>query len=163
MFTPVACFAEDGSSNHDRVVSIANELKSQGLRVWIDETMMTGNIVDQMIDGIERSATVVVFVTQRYQTKVSCPPPTNSAHVISLQVGGRDMTDNCRREFDYAVLRKSVAKMVTVVMENRMSNPKSWEHNLAMHFSGNLCVMMRTPEEQSQNSGQLVTEIRKRF
>ena len=57
-------------SNHIRVVNIARALQSRGLRVWIDEFEMTGDINDQMTRAIDQSETVAVFITRRYITKV---------------------------------------------------------------------------------------------
>lgn len=62
---------EMGRDNHARVVSIANRLRDAGLRVWIDETEMTGDIMQKMCDGIENSSVIVVFITRRYVEKVS--------------------------------------------------------------------------------------------
>ena len=61
---------ERGRSNHDRVISVAERLKACGLRVWIDEYEMTGDIVSKMCEAIEDSATIGVFITQRYVQKV---------------------------------------------------------------------------------------------
>jgi hypothetical protein len=52
------------------VVSVAERLKACGLRVWIDEYEMTGDIVSKMCEAIEESATIAVFITQRYVQKV---------------------------------------------------------------------------------------------
>jgi len=62
------CWDDDelGRDNHQRVVLFANELQRLGLRVWIDENEMTGDIVKRMQEGIDNSATVVVFITKRY-------------------------------------------------------------------------------------------------
>ena len=73
---------------------------------------MQGKVVAQMTNGIDRSATVIVFVTTRYCLKVSGK-------------GDAGDDDNCKREFEYACLRKGVAKMITVVMEPCCRDTKS--------------------------------------
>ena len=61
---------ELGRDNHQRVVDIARRLTAAGLRVWLDQDYMVGDVVAQMIDGINKSDCVVVFVTRRYHDKV---------------------------------------------------------------------------------------------
>ena len=52
-----------------------------------------------MTAGIDGSATVVVFVTQRYMGKVN----------------GADATDNCQKEFGYAGRIRGAHNMIPVV------------------------------------------------
>jgi hypothetical protein len=44
---------------------VCTALQDAGLSVWFDEDELTGDVNAQMANGIEESATVVVFVTQR--------------------------------------------------------------------------------------------------
>jgi hypothetical protein len=92
--------------NHDRVAAINKELKSLGFVTWFDSDKMTGEIVYQMASGIDNAAVVIVFITQRYMNKVN----------------GSNANDNCRKEFNYAVQKKSSTKMIPVVMEPRMKD-----------------------------------------
>ena len=81
-----------GRSNHARVVAIKRRLAEEcGLQGWLDEERMKGDINQAMTNGIDDSATVVVFITERYVMKVAGKGPN-----------GDD--DNCRKEFG-AVLR----------------------------------------------------------
>ena len=45
-------------------------LKAKGLNMWFDSERMQGAIVDQMIQGIDDSAIVVVFLTKKYMNKM---------------------------------------------------------------------------------------------
>ena len=60
-----------GRSTHTRVVEIGRALRNRGLRVWLDEDQMTGDIDARMVEGISRSHVMAVFVTENYQYKVS--------------------------------------------------------------------------------------------
>ena len=53
-----------------------------------------GQIVDQMIKGINASAVIVVFVTTAYIEKVA----------------GDNIADNCKKEFNYATLKRRRAR-----------------------------------------------------
>ena len=61
---------EDGRNNHERVSRIHQGLKKKGLNMWFDSERMQGAIVDQMIQGIDDSAIVVVFLTKKYMNKM---------------------------------------------------------------------------------------------
>jgi hypothetical protein len=101
---------EFGRSNHRRVLAISRALQEKGLKTWIDEEQMEGNVVDQMCRAIDDAMVVLVFVTQRYAAKV----------------GGLNHMDNCKKEFNYAASRKGAGAMLAVVMEERMRNTGLW-------------------------------------
>lgn len=113
-------------ANHKNVSKINKVLKEMGLRTWFDEEQMTGNIKKQMVQGIDNSNCVVVFITKRYVQKV-----------CSENAG-----DNCQLEFNYASLQKTANKMVAVVMEEPMRNTKIWGGEVGMVLGGNLYVDM---------------------
>ena len=72
---------------------------------------MTGNIWDQMCQGIDKTQLVLVFVTQRYIEKVQ---------------GTFSDRDNCKLEFQYAVGNKSLQYVIPVNMEHRTRKPAVW-------------------------------------
>ena len=82
-----------GRSNHARVVALKRRLAEEcGLQCWLDEEKMEGNINLALADGIDASATVVIFITERYVMKVAGKGPN-----------GND--DNCKKEL-MTVLRR---------------------------------------------------------
>lgn len=117
---------ELGMDNHARVSLVNDALKARGLRTWFDSEQMQGNIKKQMTKGIDNAQCVVVFVTKRYMEKVD----------------GDNANDNCQLEFNYATNRKSGAKMLAVVMEDRMLNSKEWVGELGMVLGSMLYVSM---------------------
>lgn len=117
---------ELGMDNHARVAIINKGLKERGLVTWFDEEQMQGNIKKQMVSGIDNAQCVVVFITKRYVEKVQ----------------GDNAEDNCQLEFNYAGLRKSGARMVSVVMEERMRNTRAWGGEVGMVLGGRLYTDM---------------------
>jgi hypothetical protein len=95
--------------NHDAVSRINDALKRKGLNTWFDSDRMEGNIVKQMTSGIENSAVIVVFITQRYIDKVDSDNPN----------------DNCQVEFFYARNHKRKT-MISLPMEPGCIMPSMW-------------------------------------
>ena len=117
---------EHGRNNHDRVSKVNTALKQLGYKTWFDSDRMTGDIIDKMCDGIDKTKIIIVFVTKRYADKVQ---------------SGQD-NDNCKLEFKYAMRRKGAGYMIPVVMEERMRNPGLWEGPVGMALGGVLAVRM---------------------
>jgi hypothetical protein len=164
-----------GRDNHKRVMAIANAVKAQGINVWIDEEEMTGaprgrahfgrekkrgmaagqfrktvrvagDILNRMCEGIEGSDVTVVFVTQEYLLKVQ-----------------KKDHDNCKFEFNYALQRQGLEKMLPVVMEEALADTRAWTGPVAGVLGNVLHVPMWEDGEQLQASiAQLAAEIRKR-
>jgi hypothetical protein len=115
-------------SNHRRV-SFVNKALSEGehpLTTWFDEERMSGDIRAEMIDGIDNAAVVVVFLTEEYLRKVN----------------SNNRLDNCCYEFDYAFDTKGNAKMVVVVLERELLDPKKWTKKVRAALNGKLYVDM---------------------
>ena len=117
---------EQGRNNHDRVSVVNDALKQLGYKTWFDSEQMTGDIVDKMCDGIDKTKLIIVFVTQRYAEKVQ---------------SGSD-NDNCKLEFKYAMRRRGAGNMVPIIMERRMKNPGDWKGPVGMALGGILAVRM---------------------
>jgi len=111
-------------ANHIRVAEINNALKAKGLTTWFDEERMEGNVHKKMQEGIDNTKCVVVFVTRRYMEKVA----------------GDNAGDNCQLEFDYAAREKTKTKMVPVVMEPEVRDPKTWLGLVKFHLGSQLYV-----------------------
>eukprot|EP00290_Baffinella_frigidus_P011452 CAMPEP_0180141772 /NCGR_PEP_ID=MMETSP0986-20121125/15136_1 /TAXON_ID=697907 /ORGANISM="non described non described, Strain CCMP2293" /LENGTH=466 /DNA_ID=CAMNT_0022084747 /DNA_START=199 /DNA_END=1595 /DNA_ORIENTATION=+ len=104
---------EHGRDNHARVKRVYHRLKELGVSAWFDEVQMDGDINGTMTEGIDKSTTVGVFVTDRYIAKASGR-------------GESGANDNCKFEFDYALNQKGVESMIVLVMEKRCKNSKQW-------------------------------------
>jgi hypothetical protein len=115
-------------SNHRRV-SYVNKALREGehpMTTWFDEERMSGDIRAEMIDGIDNAAVVVVFLTDEYVRKVN----------------SNNRLDNCCYEFDYAFDTKGNAKMVVVVLERELLDPKKWTKKVRAALNGKLYVDM---------------------
>lgn len=108
-------WGEDGK-NHREVSRVNAELQKRGLVTWFDEERMEGNIPHKMVEGIENTKVVVVFITDRYRNKVNTQ--------------GKKGVDNCRYEFRYAVQERGPDYMVPVVMEEKMKDTTEWKGEL---------------------------------
>ena len=73
-------------NNHDRVSKINSALKLRGFETWFDDDRMIGRIDQQMVDGIDNTSVILVFITKRYMEKIN----------------GTNPKDNCQKEFTYA-------------------------------------------------------------
>ena len=137
--------------NHNRVVKFKKHLekKHKMNSLWLDEERMTGHIVKQMSDGIDKSRYVIVFVTQKYIDKVARRGP-NGDRV------------NCRLEFDYAANRKGSSKMIAVVMEDACSNAKDWDGPVGMYLGGQLYFSCTKDSELQTCAEMVYEEIQKR-
>jgi len=129
---------ELGRDNHDRVVQINGLLVAAGYATWCDSEQMIGDIVDRMVEGIDNTKVVIVFITKRYMEKLMTP-----AHV----------QDNCKKEFKYAVRRHTEAKMVPVIMEPGMKDTSKWSGPLAMELGGTLWVDLSDASVDSTTDG----------
>jgi hypothetical protein len=135
---------ELGRPNHDRVATINKELKSLGFITWFDSEKMTGDVVDQMVSGINHTSVVLVFITQRYMEKVN----------------GSNANDNCRKEFKYAAQKKSSTKMIPVVMEPRMKDILgNWDGLIQMELGNILYVDFSNDNDFQSAIQQLKAEI----
>ena len=56
--------------NHSRVGRVNTALKGAGFRTWYDAEQMSGDIVTKIVEGIDNSSTVAVFITYNYLNKV---------------------------------------------------------------------------------------------
>ena len=139
---------ELGQDNHARVSMINKGLQARGVTTWFDEEKMTGNIKDQMANGIDNASVIIVFITKRYCEKVA-------------QKENED--DNCKLEFNYAAHKKTHAKMIAVVMEERMCKNSDWEGSVGLVLGMNLCFPMwgdlDDPVYFNAQIGQLYKEI----
>eukprot|EP00051_Salpingoeca_urceolata_P001423 m.40845 g.40845 ORF g.40845 m.40845 type:complete len:293 (+) comp11411_c0_seq1:128-1006(+) len=118
--------------NHARVAMISAELQRRGLTTWLDEDKMHGDIDLRMSEGIENAQAVLVFVTQRYIDKV--------AGTASELNPTPNPQDNCKREFMHAVRRKTVEKLIPVVMEPRCKASTRWGGPVGFNLGGHLYV-----------------------
>ena len=98
---------------------INDAIKARGVIPWFDEERMTGEIRQKMVEGIENSDVIVVFITEAYRDKIS----------------KGESRDNCRFEFKHAFEQKGPEVMIPVVMEPCMRNAQEWKGLLGVALS----------------------------
>ena len=104
-----------GRDNHERAKRLSAGLERLGLKPWLDEARMQGNILNRMAEGIEGSAVVLICVTRNYMDKVA-----------------QEGNDNCKREFEYAYQKRTTLNMLPVVMEDAMADTSAWRGSLGL-------------------------------
>lgn len=135
------------NGNHERVAEVNKGLQRRGVRTWFDSDRMAGQIRKTMAEGIENTKCAVVFVTEAYRDKVN----------------GHDMRDNCQYEFTYAVQQLGPQKMIPVVMEKGMRDPRGWKGQLGGELGSLLYIDFSDVDEGSAaweaRLGELVKRI----
>jgi hypothetical protein len=137
---------ELGRDNHVRVNRINEEMKKMGFRTWFDEERMNGQITQKMIDGIDRSICVIVFITKNYIQKAS-------------GTGLKKDQDNCYIEFEWAQRNKGRYKMIPIVMEPRCQDTTKWFGLVGSTLGGTLYVNHSSDEKLENTVNDLTEKI----
>lgn len=135
-----------GRDNHQRVNLIKQELNARGITTWFDTEHLSGNIVDEMTAGIEKSMAVIVFVTQAYITKASGKGPKGDE-------------DNCKLEFSYARRRKTSRNMIPVVMEDACCETSVWTGTVGATLGDHLHFRFTRDDQLSRCVDSLMEKI----
>lgn len=116
--------------NHSRISRINRALKSRGLSTWFDEERIINRIDEKIIEGLENTKTMVVFLTENYQGKIE------------------DESNYCSRELLLGLERLSSRRIIVVAMEEEMMNRRNWGNKLKFHLPADLLLfdlsMIRT-------------------
>jgi Ran GTPase-activating protein (RanGAP) involved in mRNA processing and transport len=118
---------ETDRDNHARVQRVRKELDHLGVDAWLDDERLRGDIHQTLADAIDGAAAIVVFVTSTYIDKVA-------------GLGPKGNDDYCKYEFEYSILRRSVDRMIAVVMEPQCLNHGSWHGAVGAKLGGRLHV-----------------------
>lgn len=102
---------------------------------------MHGDIASKMCEGIDDSAIILVFITEKYLKKVASSGD-----------------DNCKSEFMYAVRSKGAAKVIAVVNESSCQDTKEWKGPCGMYLGGRLYCRM-WDNDMKPNIDKLIEEI----
>ncbi|RYH22438.1 TIR domain-containing protein [archaeon] len=106
-----------GRGIHQRVQAINAALKAKGLLTWMDEQLPRPDmIVTHVCKGIDRSRSMVLFLTKSYIDKVMANGPT----------------DNCALEFTYTLSKKHPEFFIPVVFEEELLDQNRWPGAIGM-------------------------------
>jgi hypothetical protein len=106
---------DEGRDNHARAKRLNEGLQKLKVKTWFDDDQMQGNVLQRRAEGIERSAVVLICVTRKYMEKVA-----------------QDGSNNCKYEFEYATKKRTPLWMLSVVMEESMTDTTAWHGVLGM-------------------------------
>lgn len=107
------CYGRDIAT---RVQKIDQALKARGLITWFSTDYSNANILPQVCDGVDKSRSVICFVTKDYIDKVS----------------GNFTQELCNMEFNYTLRRKHPDHMIPVVLEEALLNPANWSGQIGL-------------------------------
>lgn len=130
--------------NHLKVKTINDILKQRGLKTWLDENKIDGNIRFKMAEGIDNTKCIVVFITREYRDKVN----------------GIDMKDNCKYEFTYAMNQFGSQNMIPVIMEPEMRETNKWKGELGAALGSMLYIDFTVESEIEKKYDELYKRIR---
>jgi serine/threonine protein kinase/ankyrin repeat protein len=102
---------ELGLDNHKRVIDACSQLTEAHLRVCLDHNGQVND--DSMCEGVNRSGCALVFITRRYVRRIQ------EKHYIN-------------DEYQHMLQRLGLARMIFVVMEQRMDNTAKWAADLGI-------------------------------
>ena len=126
---------------NDQVREIALKLQEANLRVWLHEFNLSEDLAQGILRGIESSKKTLVFITTRYLQR--CEDPNNI----------------CSKEFGAAV-RKSVNKVIPVVLEPALLDTRQWAKSKVGYQLGHkVLVDFSTTEQIDANFDELVKRI----
>ena len=112
------------NENHEKVKIINEFLCKKGIKTWFDEKTINGNIRFKMAEGIDNTKCFIVFITKEYREKVN----------------GKDMKDNCKYEFCYAMNQLGSQNMIPIIMEEEMKDTSNWKGELGAALANILYI-----------------------
>lgn len=156
-----------------RFVSRINKcLQDRGARTWMDESEMEGDMNEKMSRGIDDSRVVIVFVTKGYIAKVNSDNANDNCKKVPLpcfftfypSIPSIHLYLSflltfflyhyalLPKEFNYAVNRKSTAKMLLVVLDLGVSDTKKWDGPFGLSMGTQIYVPFFDHSEGVLNS-----------
>jgi hypothetical protein len=108
-----------GRNVYQRVLKINQALRAKGLLTSFNESQLGADIFTQVCSGIDKSRSIVCFLTRSYLLKVA-----NSS-----------ASDNCNMEFSYSLHKKYPELMIPVVFEEQLLNKALWSGPVQLALS----------------------------
>lgn len=130
-------------NNHDRVAGVNKTLKANGIVTWFDSDRMRNDVVSQILQGIQNSSKVVVFITERYMKKLET----------------KEGVDFCRSEFLTATNVVGPQNMIPIVMEPRMLDQSKWTGPLQFYLGTKLYLDFTGASKVEANIDSLISRI----
>lgn len=109
------------TNNHEPVLQINRALNKLGIITWYKEAL-TGDVIQQMCDGVERTQLILVFIHRNFIDRVN----------------GTIGNDNCRFAFRYALRRKSAVNLLPIVIDESCLESLLWTGPVGMALGGSI-------------------------
>ena len=122
-----------GNKTHERVKDVKFLLQNLGLKVWLDEDRLKDDISTEIIQGVNDSRKIIVFITERYIERLKYPK------------------NNCTKEFCYCVKKKDLSDIIPVVFDEAVEDISTWDGLLLFHLPDKLYINLSTDELMKKN------------
>jgi hypothetical protein len=127
----------DNFENHRRVGKIYSELKKRyNMKMWFDQDYIQGNILDKIVEGLNHTKCMLVFLTKQYDIK------------INDEKEGKF----CKLEFDCAVVKFGHDRLIPVIMEEEMLTPANWSLKVFTVFGSTKYLDFTKLTEMDENT-----------
>ncbi len=122
--------------NHPRVKYISDALRMRGFISWIDDERLVNVVDERIVDGMDHTEVLLLFLTENYQRKVN----------------GQNSQDYCQREFLYGMCKLRKERTIVVVLDSSLTDTSRWTGLLRFNLTGvlyqNLSNVFREDEEE---------------
>ena len=127
-----------GCQTHKTVVEFARQLKERDVKVWLDDDNIRGYIAKDIVQGLQASKKIIVFLTRRCLHRVDNPDT------------------NALKEFASAMWR-GVKNVIVVVLDKRVLTPKTWVGTVVEYHLGRPKLFdFSTPEAVEANKKECI-------
>lgn len=138
---------ELGVTNHERVQRINRVLVAEGLRTWFDEKKLEGDVNSQIMQAVDYSRCVLIFVTKRFMEAVN-----GKSSVV------QEADSYYKLQFSYC-RKLPHNRIIAVVMEKRMCNKEKWEGDFGEVMRQCLVVDVSSESFFDTRMNHLITRI----
>lgn len=136
------CLDELGRENHDRVTAINRQLRSLGVKTWFNAKKAKDlDYATHVKSGIDRSKTVLLFITENYIKKVSDAVQINSI------------------EFYHSISTKPTTMILGIIMERRTRRKNLWPKEFIEVFGDSLIYDMAEDADVASVGLQIKSKI----
>eukprot|EP01040_Poterioochromonas_malhamensis_P007341 gene7341-biopygen1352 len=106
--------------NHRRVKYISEALKMRGFIPWIDDERLVNVVDERIVDGMDHTEVLLIFLTENYQKKVN----------------GQNSQDYCQREFLYGMDKLRKERTIVVVLDSSLTDTSRWTGLFRFNLTG---------------------------
>lgn len=131
----------------EKLITLKSYLEKLDFSVWIDQEHLFNHIDSSMVNGINNSEVILIFISKKYYKKID-----NASKRFNY-------SDNCFKECTYSV--NSGKLCIPVIMDNYMLNINNWKPGLMKFYFGNKLYINATGNDYNKISLEIKNYIEK--